>query len=81
MRLCPSNPRDRRIPLERGRIARLAACTVRALCRFNTAANWTPATVPTGTAFFNAPNVASIEPDDTSIVFDHDCQLGLEEIA
>jgi autotransporter-associated beta strand protein len=27
---------------------------------FNTAANWTPATVPTGTAFFGASNITSI---------------------
>jgi hypothetical protein len=27
---------------------------------FNTAANWTPATVPTGTAFFGASNMTSI---------------------
>ena len=27
---------------------------------FNTAANWTPATVPTGTAFFGASNTTSI---------------------
>ena len=35
---------------------------------FNTAANWTPSAVPTGTAFFGASNITALSfADDTSI--------------
>lgn len=35
---------------------------------FNQAANWTPATVPTGTAFFGASNVSSLDTNGSASI-------------